>query len=119
MTEALSLRADAAQLSCRPSPSPPYREMTCDRSLYLDDPERPQGLDPSRGAWLPYTAHPIDITKDEQFAPDFLKISPNNKIPAIEDRETGISLMESGAILGCVARIRGAGAVTPIPSWFR
>src|SRR4051812_37718124 len=48
---------------------------------------------------LPYTAHPIDITKDEQFAPDFLKISPNNKIPAIVDRETGISLMESGAIL--------------------
>src|SRR3712207_1000440 len=48
---------------------------------------------------LPYTAHPIDITKDEQFSPDFLKISPNNKIPAIVDREAGISLMESGAIL--------------------
>jgi GST-like protein len=48
---------------------------------------------------LPYTAHPIDITKDEQFAPDFLKISPNNKIPAIVDREAGLSLMESGAIL--------------------
>jgi GSH-dependent disulfide-bond oxidoreductase len=48
---------------------------------------------------LPYTAHAIDITKDEQFAPDFLKISPNNKIPAIVDRETGIALMESGAIL--------------------
>ena len=48
---------------------------------------------------LPYTAHPIDITKDEQFAPDFLTISPNNKIPAIVDRETGISFMESGAIL--------------------
>src|SRR3954470_14626855 len=48
---------------------------------------------------LPYTAHPIDVTKDEQFAPDFLKISPNNKIPAIVDQETGISLMESGAIL--------------------
>src|SRR5215212_3800161 len=48
---------------------------------------------------LPYTGHPIDITKDEQFAPDFLKISPNNKIPAIVDQETGISLMESGAIL--------------------
>jgi GST-like protein len=48
---------------------------------------------------LPYTAHPIDITKDEQFALDFLKISPNNKIPAIVDREAGLSLMESGAIL--------------------
>jgi GST-like protein len=48
---------------------------------------------------LPYTVHEIDITKDEQFAPEFLKISPNNKIPAIVDRDTGISLMESGAIL--------------------
>src|SRR4051812_20431232 len=48
---------------------------------------------------LPYTAHPIDITKDEQFALDFLAISPNNKIPAIVDRESGMRLMESGAIL--------------------
>jgi GST-like protein len=48
---------------------------------------------------LPYTAHSIDISKDEQFAPDFLKIAPNNRIPAIVDRDTGISLMESGAIL--------------------
>src|SRR5215204_5394291 len=46
---------------------------------------------------LPYTAQAIDVAKDEQFAPDFLRISPNNKIPAIVDRETGISLMESGA----------------------
>ena len=48
---------------------------------------------------LPYTAHAIDISKDEQFAPDFLKIAPNNRIPAIVDRDTGIALMESGAIL--------------------
>jgi GST-like protein len=48
---------------------------------------------------LPYTVHTIDISKDEQFAPEFLKISPNNRIPAIVDRDTGISLMESGAIL--------------------
>jgi GST-like protein len=48
---------------------------------------------------LPYRAHAIDITKDEQFAPDFLAISPNNKIPAIRDSETGLTLMESGAIL--------------------
>ncbi|WP_046863458.1 glutathione S-transferase family protein [Microvirga massiliensis] len=48
---------------------------------------------------LPYTAHAIDITKDEQFQPGFLAISPNNKIPAIVDHETGISLMESGAIM--------------------
>lgn len=48
---------------------------------------------------LPYRAHPIDIGKDEQFAPDFLKIAPNNRIPAIVDTDTGLSLMESGAIL--------------------
>jgi GST-like protein len=48
---------------------------------------------------LDYTSHAIDINKGEQFAPGFLKISPNNKIPAIVDQESGISLMESGAIL--------------------
>ena len=46
---------------------------------------------------LPYTTHPIDIGKDEQFKPEFLRISPNNRIPAMVDRENGISLMESGA----------------------
>jgi len=48
---------------------------------------------------LPYESHAVDIGKEQQFAPDFLKISPNNKIPAIVDRDTGISVMESGAIL--------------------
>ena len=48
---------------------------------------------------LPYEVHPIDIGKDEQFQPEFLKISPNNKIPAIVDRDSGLALMESGAIL--------------------
>ena len=48
---------------------------------------------------IPYTVHPVDIGKDEQFKPEFLKISPNNRIPAIVDRDTGMSLMESGAIL--------------------
>jgi GST-like protein len=48
---------------------------------------------------LPYTVRTINIGKDEQFDPAFLKISPNNRIPAIVDRETGLSLMESGAIL--------------------
>ena len=52
---------------------------------------------------LAYSVHPINITKDEQFAPDFLKISPNNKIPAIVDPEgpggEPIALFESGAIL--------------------
>jgi len=48
---------------------------------------------------LPYTVHAVDINKDEQFTPEFLKIAPNNKIPAIVDRDTGIALMESGAIM--------------------
>ncbi|MGR3515469.1 glutathione S-transferase N-terminal domain-containing protein [Sulfitobacter pontiacus] len=52
---------------------------------------------------VPYTAHPIDITKDDQFAPDFLKISPNNKIPAINDHDNGLCLMESGAIMWYLA----------------
>src|SRR5438876_9529015 len=48
---------------------------------------------------LPYTVHPVDIGKDEQFKPEFLKISPNNRIPAIVDSDTEMALMESGAIL--------------------
>src|SRR5690606_18294727 len=52
---------------------------------------------------LPYRVHPVDIGNDEQFAPDFLKISPNNKIPAIVDPYgpdgKPLSLFESGAIL--------------------
>jgi GST-like protein len=48
---------------------------------------------------LSYTVHPVNIGKDEQFAPDFLKISPNNKIPAIVDTDNGQSIFESGAIL--------------------
>jgi GST-like protein len=48
---------------------------------------------------LDYTVHPIDIMKDEQFQPHFLEVSPNNRIPAIVDNETGQSVFESGAIL--------------------
>ena len=55
-------------------------------------------------AGLPYQAFPINLSKKEQFAPDFLKISPNNRIPAIIDREPTfgggqLPLFESGAIL--------------------
>ena len=46
-----------------------------------------------------YKTFPIDISKDEQFAPDFLKIAPNNRIPAIVDQDNGLQLMESGAIM--------------------
>ena len=56
---------------------------------------------------LPYTAHAIDINKGDQFQPDFLKISPNNRIPAIVDHDTGISMMESGAIMLYLAEKTG------------
>ena len=48
---------------------------------------------------LDYAAHAVDLQKDEQFAPAFLAISPNNKIPAIVDRSNSQAVMESGAIL--------------------
>ena len=52
---------------------------------------------------LPYNVHVVDIRKDEQFKPEFLKISPNNKIPAIVDSEgpdgNPISVFESAAIV--------------------
>ena len=59
-----------------------------------------------------YTVHAIDIGKDQQFDATFLAISPNNKIPAIHDQDTGRSMMESGAILLYLAEkydmLRGA-----------
>ena len=60
----------------------------------------------------PYTIHPIDIGKGEQFQPDFLKIAPNNRMPAIVDHEpkdggAPISLFESGAILLYLAEKTG------------
>lgn len=48
---------------------------------------------------LAYQCHPVNILENEQFDPKFLSISPNNKIPALVDRENGLSMMESGAIL--------------------
>lgn len=48
---------------------------------------------------LPYRVHKINISKGDQHSPEFTRISPNQKIPAIVDQETGISLFESGAIL--------------------
>jgi GST-like protein len=57
---------------------------------------------------VPHTVHSVDITKDEQFKPEFLKISPNNKIPAIVDSHgpdgKPISVFESGAILVYLAQ---------------
>ncbi len=56
---------------------------------------------------LDFKVIPIDIGKDEQFSAEFLAISPNNKIPAIRDHDTGLALMESGAILMYLAEKTG------------
>jgi GST-like protein len=56
---------------------------------------------------LDYNVIPINIGKDEQFSPEFLAVSPNNKIPAIRDQDTGLALMESGAILMYLAEKTG------------
>jgi len=63
-------------------------------------------------AGLPYKVHPINIGQGDQFKPDFLKIAPNNRIPAIVDQNptdggAPISLFESGAILLYLAEKTG------------
>ncbi|MEQ4618853.1 MAG: glutathione binding-like protein [Corticimicrobacter sp.] len=64
-------------------------------------------------AGLPYAIHPINIGTGEQFRPDFLRIAPNNRIPAIVDHDpadggAAISLFESGAILLYLAEKTGS-----------
>lgn len=60
---------------------------------------------------LPYRVIPVNISKGDQFKPDFLKISPNNKMPAIVDPDgpggDPISIFESGAILQYLGRKTG------------
>ena len=60
---------------------------------------------------LPYTMIPVNISKGEQFKPEFLKIAPNNRMPAIVDpqgpRGRPISIFESGAILQYLGRKTG------------
>lgn len=73
---------------------------TATRSLFLEE------------AGLPYNVHPINIGQGEQFQPHFLKIAPNNRIPAIVDHEPAdggepLSLFESGAILLYLAEKTG------------
>ena len=60
---------------------------------------------------LPYVIKPVNISKGEQFNPDFLKIAPNNRMPAIIDPQgpggRTISIFESGAILQYLGRKTG------------
>ncbi len=82
-------------------------------------------------AGVPYEFHPVNIAKGEQFRPEFLKISPNNRMPAIVHRTPAdggapISVFESGAILLYLAEktgrflpndVRGRAAVTEWMFW--
>jgi GSH-dependent disulfide-bond oxidoreductase len=61
---------------------------------------------------LPYTIHPVNLSRGDQFKPEFLTISPNNRIPAIVDNDPGdggvpVSVFESGAILVYLAEKTG------------
>jgi GSH-dependent disulfide-bond oxidoreductase len=56
---------------------------------------------------LPYNVHKIDITKNEQFTPEYIAINPNSKIPAIVDSDTRMTVFESGAILMYLAEKTG------------
>ena len=56
---------------------------------------------------LPYNVIPVRIGAGDQFAPDFLKIAPNNRMPAIVDHDTGVSIFEGGAILVYLAEKAG------------
>ncbi len=56
---------------------------------------------------LDYNTIPVNIGRGDQFKPGFLKISPNNRMPAIFDEETGVSVFEGGAILIYLAEKSG------------
>ncbi len=63
-------------------------------------------------AGLPYTIHPVNLGRGDQFKPEFLAISPNNRIPAIVDQDPGdggapVPVFESGAILLYLAEKTG------------
>jgi GST-like protein len=56
---------------------------------------------------LPYKAIAVNLGKNEQHAPEYLRINPNGKIPALVDRDAGVQVFESGAILIYLAEKTG------------
>ncbi len=56
---------------------------------------------------LPYTVHAVDLGAGEQHAPAFRALNPNGRIPVIVDRESGLTVFESGAILVYLAEKTG------------
>lgn len=70
----------------------------------------PNGLKPLillEECGLEYLLRPVDILRGEQFDPAFLRVSPNNRIPALVDTDAGVSLFESGALLVYIAEKAG------------
>lgn len=68
---------------------------------------------------LDYNVHKIDITKDEQFTPEYIAINPNSKIPAIVDRDKDLTVFESGAILIYLAQKTGKLLPTEEKAYFQ
>jgi GSH-dependent disulfide-bond oxidoreductase len=108
-----------------PRPMSPGRRMAARRAgamIHLYTWTTPNGKKPAimlEEIGMPYQAHPVNIGKDEQFGPDFLKIAPNNKIPAIvDDAAPGgpLSIFESGAILTYLAETSGQLLATSGPA---
>jgi GST-like protein len=66
---------------------------------------------------VPYVTHAVDLSKKEQFSPEFARISPDHRIPAIVDRDDDFALMESGAILLYLAQKYGRFALSGPERW--
>ena len=122
---AKSLTQKVARLErAKPKPAKPKRakpQHAARKSAPLTNPPIELYYWPTPNGWkisimleecgLPYVVHPVDISKGEQFSPQFLAIAPNNRIPAILDPNgpggRPISVFESGAILQYLGRKAG------------
>src|ERR1700723_3146102 len=95
----------------RANPTPPRRRTAPIELFYWPTPNGRKISIMLEECGLPYVVRPVDISKGEQFAPAFLAISPNNRIPAIVDPAgpggRPISVFESGAILQYLGRKTG------------
>jgi GSH-dependent disulfide-bond oxidoreductase len=68
---------------------------------------------------LPYRILPVNINTGEQLRSEFLAVSPNNKIPAIVDRDNGLALFESGAVVQYLAGKTGKLLLSDVPGRYR